>query len=342
MKQILFIFLFFPLCSIGQEINISVHDFETNQPLPFANIYFKNSGIGASSNMEGLASFEQSELKDKDSIVVSYIGYDKQTQLYSKEDSKTTIEIKLRSSIQVLSEVVVKYVKPPKPERIIKTALKKTSENYCNQDVIYKSLYRETVSENGSFIQLNEAIVNTHYTGYPQKKLDRKIWEDWFYDESYAFELEGNRYFYPLLKDFNTKEDQQTVLASRHSDNLSNFGIEPTLIGDPLLLFAFDKIKYQYDFFNPALLNKYHFQHQRTETINGEACFVISFYPKSKDRNFSIDQSRKNKSPIYIGRIYISKETFALLRFQYKLAVERDFGFFAKRMPLDYQVEMNY
>ena len=342
MKQILFIFLFFPLCSIGQEINISVHDFETNQPLPFANIYFKNSGIGASSNMEGLASFEQSELKDKDSIVVSYIGYDKQTQLYSKEDSKTTIEIKLRSSIQVLSEVVVKYVKPPKPERIIKTALKKTSENYCNQDVIYKSLYRETVSENGSFIQLNEAIVNTHYTGYPQKKLDRKIWEDWFYDESYAFELEGNRYFYPLLKDFNTKEDQQTVLASRHSDNLSNFGIETTLIGDPLLLFAFDKIKYQYDFFNPAILNKYHFQHHNSETINGEACFVISFYPKSKDRNFSIDQSRKNKSPIYIGRIYISKKTFALLRFQYKLAVERDFGFFAKRMPLDYQVEMNY
>ena len=256
MKHFLFMFFILPLCSFGQEISILVLDSETNEPLPFANIYFNISGIGASTNMEGLASFEQSDLKDKDSIVVSYIGYDKQIQLYSKDNSKTTLEIKLKASMQLLSEVIVKYLEPPKPEKIIKTALKKTSENYSNQDVIYKSLYRETVSENGSFIQLNEAIVNTHYTGYPQKKLDRKIWEDWFYDESYAFELEGNRYFYPLLKDFNTKEDQQTVLASRHSDNLSNFGIETTLIGDPLLLFAFDKIKYQYDFFNPAILNK--------------------------------------------------------------------------------------
>lgn len=292
--------------------------------------------------MEGLASFKQSELKDKDSIVVSYIGYDKQTQLYSKEDSKRTIEIKLKSSIQVLSEVVVTYVKLPKPEKKIKTAIKNTSKNYSNKPVIYQSLYRETIEENGTFIQLNEAIINTHYTSYPQKKLDRKIWKNWFYDESYAFELEGNRYFSPLLKDFNTKEDQQSVLASRHSDNLSDYGMETTLIGDPLLLFAFDKIKYQYDFFNPAILAKYHFQNHTSETINGEACYVISFYPKSTDRKFIIDQGRKNKSPIYIGRIYISKETSTLLKFQYKLAVDRDFGFFAKRMPLDYQVEMNY
>lgn len=292
--------------------------------------------------MEGLASFEQSDLKDKDSVVVSYIGYDKQTQLYSKNNLKTTFQIKLKSSLQVLSEVVVTYAKPPKPEKIIKTAIKNTSKNYSNKPIIYQSLYRETIEENDTFIQLNEAIVNTHYTAYPQKKLDRKIWEDWFYDESYASELEGNRFFHPLLKDFNTKEDKQVILASRHSDNLSNYGIETTLIGGPLLLFAFDKIKYQYDFFNPAILNKYHFQHQPTETINGEACYVISFYPKTTNRNFSIDQSRKNKSPIYIGRIYISKDSYALLRFQYKLAVDRDFGFFAKRMPLDYQVEMNY
>ena len=162
------------------------------------------------------------------------------------------------------------------------------------------------------------------------------------YDESYAFELEGNHFFNPLLKDFNTKDDEQIILASRHSDNLSNYGIETTLIGDPLLLFAFDKIKYQYDFFNTSILNKYHFQQHAAEMINGEVCYVISFYPKSTDRKFIIDQGRKNKSPIYIGRIYISKESFALLRFQYKLAVDRDFGFFANRMPLDYQVEMNY
>lgn len=292
--------------------------------------------------MKGLASFEQSELQEKDSLVVSYVGYDKQIRLYSKENIKTPIEIKLKCPPQILSEVFVTYAKPPKPKKIIKAAIKNTSENYSNTAVVYNTLYRETVEENGTFIQLNEAIINTYYSGYPQKKLDRKIWKDWYYDESYAFELEGNRFFHPLLKDFNTKEDKQIILASKHSDNLSNYEIETTLIGDPLLLFAFDKIKYQYDFFYPKILRKYQFKHQATETINGEVCYVISFYPKKADRNFSIDQSRKNKSPIYIGRIYISKESFALLRFQYKLAVNRDFGFFSNRMPLDYQVEMDY
>lgn len=342
MKQILVIFLILPLCSFGQSIGIFVSDFETNEPLPFANIYFKNSGIGASTNMEGYATFKQSELLDKDSLVVSYIGYKKQIQVYLKETAKNPIKIKLTVSSQLLSEVVVVHVKPPNPEKIIKSAIKNISENYRNQDVIYNSLYRETVSENGSFIQLNEAIVNTYYTAYPQKKLDQKIWKDWFYDESYAFELEGNRYFYPLLKDFNTKEDKQIIIASRHSDNLSKYGIETTLIGDPLLLFAIDKIKYQYDFFNPAILNKYHFKNEASETIDNETCYVISFYPKSTNRNLIIDQSKKNKSAIYIGRMYISKETFALVKFQYKLAVERDFGFFEKSMPLDYHVEMNY
>lgn len=343
MKHTAFLlFLILPFCSFGQIVGVLISDLETNEPLPFANIYFKNAGVGASTNMEGYAYFKPSELLDKDSLIASYIGYDSKAWLYSKENSKKPIEIGLKVSSQLLSEVVVQYVKPLKPEKIIKTAIKNTSKNYGGQAVIYKSLYRETVEENGSFIQLSEAFVNTYYTGYPQKKLDPKIWEDWAYDESYAFELEGDRYFHPLFKDFNTKEDRQTILASRHSDNLSKYGIETTLIGDPLLLFAFDKIKYQYDFFNPAILSKYQFKHQPSEIINDEACYVISFYPRSPDRSFSIDQSRKNKSPIYIGRLYISKESFALLRFQYKLAVDRDFGFFAKRIPLDYQVEMNY
>ena len=179
MKQILFLFLLLPLCLLGQEISILVSDYDSNEPLPFANIYFKKSGIGASTNMAGLASFHQSDLREIDSIIVSYIGYDKQIQLYSKENVKTPIEIKLKGSSQMLSEIVVAYVKPPKPEKIIKTAIKNTSKNYSSNAVIYNSLYRETLQENDTFIQLNEAFVNTYYTGYPQRKLDRQIWEDW-------------------------------------------------------------------------------------------------------------------------------------------------------------------
>lgn len=342
MKHLLFIFLLLPFASFGQEIKIIVTDFVTNEPLPFANIYFKKSGVGASTNMAGIAYFKQASLLSQDSLVVSYIGYDKYMQFYSKNSQSNSIKVKLKSSSQLLSEVVAKYVKPPKPEKLIKAAIRNTSKNYSTKAAIHHSLYRETVEENGTFIQLNEAFVDTYYSGYPQKNLDRKIWRDWYYDDSYSFELEGNRFFYPLLKDFNTKADKQRIVASRHSDNLSKYDIETTLIGEPLLLFAFDKIKYQYDFFNTAILNKYQFEHQDTEIIDGESCYVISFYPKSTKHKFTVDQSRKNKFPIYIGRFYIAEESLALVKFQYKLAVDRDFGFFEKRIPLDYEVEMNY
>ena len=326
----------------AQSVELLISDIETKEPLAFANIYFKNSGVGSSSNLEGRATFKQSDLLDTDTIVVSYIGYEKLINPFSKHTDEGLIEIRLRASSQHLPEITVSYVEPPKPKWIIRQALKNVTANYSTEPVMYSSLYREAVEENGRFIQLNEAIVKTHYTAYPQKKLDRKIWKDWYYDESYAFELDGDRYFSPLLKDFNTKEDQQTIVASRHSDNWSAFGIETTLIGDPLLLFAFDKIKYHYDFFNPSVLGKYSFQHEPSKIIDGEACYVISFYPESIDGRFIIDQGKKNKSAIYIGRMYISKESYALLKFEYKLAVERHFGFFEKRMPLDYRVEMNY
>jgi len=342
MKRLFLLLLVLPLLIKAQRVELLISDKETQEPLAYANAYFKNSGIGGSSNFEGRAFFRSSDLLDTDSIVVSYIGYERLVTPFSKQNRKGRIEIKLKATSEHLPEVMVTYVKPPKPKRIIRQAIKNVTANYSTEPVMYTSFYRETLEENEMFIQLNEAIVKTHYTSYPQKRLNRKIWKDWYYDESYAFELDGDRYFSPLLKDFNTKEDQQTVVASRHSDNWSAYGIQTTLIGDPLLLFAFDKIKYQYDFFNPSLLGKYSFEHEPSEMINGEACYVISFYPESLDGRFIIDQGRKNKSAIYIGRMYISKESNALLKFEYKLAVERDFGFFEKRMPLDYRVEMNY
>jgi len=342
MRLILIIFIILPICSFGQGIKVLVVDSATSNPLPFANIYFQNSGIGASTSINGYAIFNQSKLQERDSLIVSYIGYTKKKVLFVSSDIQSTLKVKLRTSDLILTEVEVKYVKPPKPEKIIREAIKNTSKNYPSQDVIYNTLYRETVKENDSYIQLNEAIVEIYYTEYPQKKLDPKIWLDWYDNESYAFEFDGNDFFHPLLKDFNTKRDHQTVVASRYSDNLSTYGIETTLVGDPLLLLAFDKIKYQYDFFNPSILNKYQFKHEHTEMVNDEACHVISFHPELADRKFIIDQSRKNKSAIYVGRIYISKETFALVKFQYNLAVDRDYGFFANRMPLDYHVEMTY
>ena len=331
-----------PFVSAGQSLQINVTDSISGEVLPFANIYFQHSGVGCSSNQDGLATVPISKLHFPDTAIVSYIGYELKKVLISKSSGRSTVKIELSPSSQQIAEVVIEYEKPPRPKRLIREAIRNTDDNYSEKEMLFRSLYRETLNENGKFIQLNEAITETHYSPYPQSNLDRHIWRAWYFDESYAFELEGDRYFYPLLKDFNTKADQQEILAIRKTEDWSDFDIETTLIGDPLLLFALDKIKYQYDFFYPRNLSKYEFSYVGLEKVNGETCHVISFYPENTNKKFSINQSRKNKSAIYIGRLYLSKESLALVSFKYKLAVDRDFGFFSRSMPLDYQVEVDY
>ena len=342
MRILLALLFILPTYLFAQNLHITVLDVETKEPLPFANIYGKKSGVGTSTNIDGVATFNQAKLRATDSLIVSYIGYKEQVYYFEKTSTAQNVSIAMEADGQILEEVVVKYEKPIKPVKIIKAAIKNVEQNYSTEDVIYNSLYRETIQEGDDFIQLNEGIVQTYYTGYPQKKLDRKIWEDWYYDNTYAFDAEGYSIGSQLLKDFNTKRDQQRIIASRSSEDWSRLGLNYSIYTDPLLLFAFDKIKYQYDFFNPSLLRKYIFKNESPELINGEACHVVSFYPKTARIKFSSDQRKKNKHPIYIGRAYITKSSFALVKFEYKLAGERIFGFFEKSIPLDYQVSMEY
>ena len=342
MRILLMVLFLLPTVLFSQDLRITVISAESKEPLPFANIYGKKSGKGASTNFEGIAIFDQSKLQARDSLLISYIGYKGQVLFYKKSKSAQHVTIAMETDGEILKEVVVTYEKPIKPVKVIKTAIKNTRQNYSTEDVIYNSLYRETIQEDGKYIQLNEGILQTYYTGYPQKKMDRHLWKDWYDDKTYAFDIEGYRLDYNILKDLNTKQDHQRILASRSSEDWSQKGLNYTSSTGPLLLFAFDKIKYQYDFFNPALLGKYNFKNENPEILHGEACHVISFYPKATTRKFHTDQSRKNKHPIYIGKMYITKESFALVKFEYHLAVERDFGFFEKSVPLDYHIMMEY
>lgn len=325
----------------GQEVKIVVTDSATARKLPYANIYFKTAGIGTTTNADGAAVIDLSKVPKQDTLLVSYVGYELYRRAYAKS-SRKPINVEMIPAFNVLTEVTITYERPPNSVKIIREAIKNVRQNYPTDEIGYRSLYRETIEENGAFIQLNEAIMETYYTAYPQKKLDSKIWKDWYYDDSYAFDLQGNRYIMPLLNDFNTKRDRQMVIASRHSKNLSQFGIENALAGDPLLLFALDKIKYQYDFLYPKLLNKYHFNLEGEEELLGELCYVISFFPKATNRRFIVDQSKKNARAIYVGRVFIGKKSKAVTKFEYQLAVDRDFGFFARRVPLDFRVDFHY
>lgn len=329
--------------SYGQDtrLGLEVRDAETEEFLQYVNLYLQSSGVGTTTNSAGKAALQRPASHNTDTLVVSFVGYQTQRIPLTKRTGQR-VTVQLARSEHVLDEVVVRYKKPLKPIQILRKALQRTEENYPTHATMLTGLLRETVQENGRYIQLNEAITKLHYTAYPQKSLDSKIWEDWYYDQRYAFDLDANRVFAPLLKDFNTKQDQQQLLATRSSDNLSQHGLETALIGGPLLLTALDKLKYQYDFLRPGNFSRYNYTTGESVYLNGTSCYAIRFQPKPTNKRFQINQSRKNKSAIYSGWLYIEKETFAVVRFEYQLAVHRNYGFFSRRMPLSYLVTVNY
>ncbi|MGB0423938.1 MAG: carboxypeptidase-like regulatory domain-containing protein, partial [Flavobacteriales bacterium] len=323
------------------QLEIIVSNSQDQQPLPFCNLYLHHHGIGQSTNHQGKAILNFKPSRKQDTLSISFIGFEPKSIPVDLQKS-SSIEIKLEPSTHLLNAAIVKYVKPPHPKSILKKAIRKTDENYPTGNNLMEGYYRETIKEDGKFIQFNDAQVELFYTGYPNKNLDRKQWQDWFHDDRYVFDLEANSWFYELLHDFNHPDDRMAIKASRSSENWSKHQFETVLMGGPLSLTSLDKIKYQYDFLNPDLLNNYNLKLEGEVNQNGTLCYLIRFHPKESNKRFRIDQSRKNKRAIYIGEIFIEKSSFAVVKFSYQLAVDRDYGFFAKRMPLANSTEVNY
>ena len=77
MKKIIFttISILVSCVSFSQQISLTITDSLTNELLPFATVYLKNTGIGITSNFNGKAKFKFKAAKNNDTLVCSYVGY---------------------------------------------------------------------------------------------------------------------------------------------------------------------------------------------------------------------------------------------------------------------------
>lgn len=100
-------FLILSSVAFGQKtiINGRITDAETNEPLPFVNVAFKNSKIGTTSNLEGYFSIETYYATD--SLIASFVGY-KPLSKKVKKDQNQIINFKLSPGNVQLQEIIIK------------------------------------------------------------------------------------------------------------------------------------------------------------------------------------------------------------------------------------------
>ena len=343
MKKILFttFSILISCVSFSQQINITITDSLTKEYLPFATVYLKNTGIGTTSNFEGKAQLKiKTNNSDSDTLICSYIGY--QTKTLQVDLSKSiNLNILLSQSSTTLSEFVITYKKPLTSKQILKKSIKNTSKNYSNIPLNFKGLYRETLKESDKYIYLNEAVVDIYYTKYPQNKLDHKIWKDWYYDDTYAFEFKGG-WFTEFPTHFNTKQDKANLIEARTSESWSQYNFDIPINGGPLSLTSEDFIKYRYDFLNPNNFNKYTYIKKDNQLVNSQSCYVLHFYPNETNRKMVFNMGKKMKRSIYVGKLYIDIESFAVVKMEFQLAKNVDFGFYKHHVALNDIVTVDY
>jgi len=80
-----------------------VMDSQSGDPVPFANIFLKNTTIGSTTDFQGYYSFSSNSISD--SLIVTYIGYIRASHLLVNSSSQT-INFQLREDVLSLKEVV--------------------------------------------------------------------------------------------------------------------------------------------------------------------------------------------------------------------------------------------
>lgn len=95
----------FALSGHGQERTISgkISDANTGEPIPFANIYFKGTSTGTTSDFDGKYTITTRNVTD--SLVASYIGYQTRVRALPVDWSKT-LDFQLEEEVKSLKEVV--------------------------------------------------------------------------------------------------------------------------------------------------------------------------------------------------------------------------------------------
>lgn len=170
MKSPLILFLFLASLNVfSQDLILSgkIIDANTTETIPFANIRTQKKGAGTVSNEHGEFELHLPQSANKDTLIVSCIGYNYLTMPISSINNHKNITLTLSPRSYGLNEVVIKPDQGPTATDIVQKAIEKIEDNYLTEPILMDGFYREYFEENDSFVAFAEASVSIYDgTGY--------------------------------------------------------------------------------------------------------------------------------------------------------------------------------
>ncbi|NQU32334.1 MAG: carboxypeptidase-like regulatory domain-containing protein [Bacteroidetes bacterium] len=330
-------------------------DTDTQMPLPYANIHIKNTNIGTVSNEKGYFSIHITDLDINDTLCFQYIGYTTKCVQLNTIDSSTIFYLK--EEIFNLNETLI-FGSPPNPLTIVKNVIKYKDSNYVKTnsrkqifirqrdisdiDKIILKYKKSTISDlDRDLVELVERSIPRHSTSYTD--FLGNVYSSKNEEDSIKMKIEPIRTVSLKEKDIAELEQLETIFKdvftsveeneywkvksgifsqkidmddeNTKSDTVTK-SVKDTINENQRKLKYFQmRVAYQLKY---SLLNdkreweflyntgRYNYTLAGGTRVNGEDVYIIDFVPKNGGE--------------FVGRMYISRETFALIRADYNYA----------------------
>ncbi|MCC1484542.1 carboxypeptidase-like regulatory domain-containing protein [Winogradskyella immobilis] len=306
-----FFFLCFSVFSFSQdakELLCKVIDSGDKLPIAYATIQFQKSSSGVISNVDGDFRIPYSYKTNKDSIIISCIGYQTKTiPLITLEDQTINI-IALNQKVELLEQITIKGKKKEalgnlNPYSIVKTAIEKIPENYPNNPFSTISYYRDYQIVKNRYYNVNEAIIESFDKGFSTDVIMDS------YNQAAIFKYRENEEFLrdsSLVRayDGNLKYIENTELSGQGGNELGILNIHDPIRNYEQLSFSFVYV------FKKVFIENHEFTNIKKVFLDDKVLYEIPF--KAKDQFTGIAHKA-------IGKIYIAKDNYAIHKLEYKV-----------------------
>jgi len=276
---------------LSQSFTVSgvITDLSTGEPLPYASVLLKGTGLGAVSDGQG--TFILKEIPHHDSLIFSFLGYDSKSVFVDKAIKDLSID--LAPSIFLGPEVIIR---PMEPEEYLKVVICKFKVNYPQSAYSTLSYYKQELKEDGRFLDHSEA---GFYSTIDPDKLDKNRHQVALFKEAEQAELQFMR---------KQAEKQKKKYLKKNPEEAEDFEdgeLIKSTMGGPNNLLGLHVTSGNLHMLDSTEFKGFEFNYSQVSSYMGHEVISIAYRSKGKDEGM-----RKS------GTIYIDKDSDAVISVQ--------------------------
>lgn len=296
-KIILFLILVSSVSVFAQSFTITgrVVDNDTEEGVPFCNVFIEGKGIGATSDFDGFYTLKLNTLYD--SISVSALGYtdSRKPMLNQKEQ---TINFRLFSGALQLEEIVVLAGENPANE-IVRNIIENKEANRLEQ---YDNYYCQDYTK-----------VELDFHNIDDNLIDNKLMSDFKIIYDYVDSISDDKPFLPIF----IKETISDVYNKNGNTRTELEAVRESGIGNASILKYLDRMHQPYNIYDNRIkilekplvspfansgLFYYEYYIEDSTFIEDKWCYNLRFKPKRKQEN------------TFYGDFWVADSSFAIVK----------------------------